>query len=83
MVVFLAQNAERYVSEFTDRFPVDLKIGDLYLDFDRRVCRRNFVSGDNGFSNVFYFEESCIIIWTSNLWQRFDILKHIRLTDTI
>lgn len=83
MMVFLAQNAERYVSEFTDQFPEDLKIGDLYLDFDRGYCRRNFVSGENRLGNVFSIEESYISIWTSNLWQRFDVLKHIRLTDTI
>ena len=83
MMVFLAQNAERYVSEFTDRFPEDLKIGDLYLDPNRRVCRRNIVSFNDRFSNVFHFEESYISIWTTHLWEPFDILKHIRLTDTI
>ena len=82
MMVFLAQNAERFVSEFTDRFPEDLKIGDLYLDFDRGYCRRNFVSGEDRIENVFEIYKN-ISIWTSNLWQRFDVFKHIRLTDTI
>lgn len=82
MMVFLAQNAERFVSEFADRFPEDLKIGDLYLDFDLGYCRQKFVSGENRIENVFEIYEN-ISIWTSNLWQRFDVFKHIRLTDTI
>jgi hypothetical protein len=53
MLLFCAQNAERYVSEFTDQFPEDLKIGDLYLDFDLGYCRRNFVSGEDRLGNVF------------------------------
>lgn len=82
MLLFCAQNAERYVSEFTDQFPEDLKIGDLYLDFDLGYCRRNFVSGEDRLGNVFEIYKN-ISIWTSNLWQRFDVFKHIRLTDTI
>jgi hypothetical protein len=83
MLLFCAQNAERYVGEFTDQFPKDLKIGDLNFSYKFGKCFLELpMSSSYRIRNVFEIYEN-ISIWTSNLWQRFDIMKHIRLTDTI
>lgn len=83
MMVFLAQNAERFVSEFTDRFPEDLKIGDLNFSYKFGKCFLVLpMSSSYRIRNVFEIGEN-ISIWTTTLWQRFDVFKHIRLTDTI
>lgn len=83
MMVFLAQNAERYVSEFTDQFPEDLKIWDLNFSYKFGKCFLELpMSSSYRIRNVFEIGEN-ISIWTIRLWEPFDVLKHIRLTDTI
>ena len=84
MVVFLAQNAERYVSEFADQFPEDLKIGDLYFVWHSGFWR---IPGNRleigKIRNVFSVDYRSIVIWSYGTWIPFDVLKQIRLTDTI
>lgn len=83
MLLFCAQNAERYVSEFTDQFPEDLKIGDLNFSYKHGYSHLKLpMSSSYRIENVFEIYEN-ISIWTIRLWKPFDVLKHIRLTDTI
>lgn len=84
MVLFIAQNEDRFVSEFSNQFGNEMKIGELSFKINSCgvVVYHEPGKYGNRTPNVFMIDED-ISIWTDQVWEEFDVMKHIRLTDTI
>lgn len=84
MALFIAQNKDRFVSEFTDQFGNVMKIGELSFKIRKGgvVYYSKPAKYGNRTPNVFMICDG-ISIWTDQLWKEFDVMKYIRLTDLI
>ena len=89
--LFLAQNADKKVSEFVDdaegyqRYGADVALGSLIVWRELEF----FCAGTSGTSvvNVFWYGIGCFFEVNhfngNNQWGPFDIMKHISLEDKI
>lgn len=82
--LFIAQNADKKISDFGDGFGLDAKISDLFIQsFSTgvvRVCLRN---GHLVYSKFRYMPNNEFFVIDFSNWSRFDIFSHISLDDRL
>ena len=84
--LFVAQNADRKISEFVENYSNDGKISELSIIRNVDV----FICLSYGNWNYFSYDLSEFLVWTPNdraldwgYWASFDIMKYISLEDKV
>ena len=86
--VFLAQNADKKVSEFVaDAEEYQRYDSDVSLDSLKFVRNVDFICAGTSVAQVFWYDIECSfevnMFNGNNRWRPFDIMKHISLEDKI
>ena len=82
--LFIAQNADKKISEFGDGFGLDAKIGDLFIQsFSTGVIRVGIRNGNIIYSKFRYMPNNEFFVIDFSNWTRFDIFSHISFEDRL
>jgi hypothetical protein len=82
--LFIAQNADKMISDFGNGFGLDAKVGNLFIRSYStgavQVCLRN---GDIVYSKFRYMPNNEFFVIDFSNWSRFDIFSHISFEDRL
>lgn len=82
--LFIAQNADRKVSDFGDGFGLDAKVGDLFIQsYSTGVVRVCLRKGNLTYLKFRYVPNNDFSVFNISNWSHFDIFSHISFEDRL
>ena len=82
--LFIAQNADRKISDFGDGFGLDAKVGNLFIQsFSNGVVRVCLKNDNSQYSKFRYLPNGEFFVFDISNWSHFDIFSHISFEDRL
>lgn len=82
--LFIAQNADRKISDFGNGFGLDAKVGNLFIQsFSTGVIRVGIRNGNIIYSKFRYMPDGEFFVFDISNWSHFDIFSHISFEDRL